>query len=832
MTATDDVAGLVARLDLPTKVRLLTGASAFTLHGEPSVGLHEMAFSDGPTGVRGLRFTGGEAVALFPNATLLSSAWDEDAAHEVGGALAEEAERQRIHVVLGPTINLHRTALGGRLFEAFSEDPLLTGRLAAAYVRGMQGRGVAACLKHLVANESETLRNYVDSVVSERALREVYLLPFEIALHDGGAWSVMAAYNDVNGTTATEQVHVNTEVVKGEWGWDGLLMSDWYATKSAAPAANGGLDLVMPGPDGPWGEALLEAVRAGEVAEEVLDDHVARLLRLAGRVGALEGEGRTARTWPSTGLAPTDPARRAQLRRLATDGMVVLKNVDATLPLQRTASVALVGRLALETTCMGGGSAQVTPPHQVSVADGLREALGDAVVVVDGVDVRARPLPAAPGVLSDPATGEPGVQVTYLDEAGAEMRTEHAGTAAVGVGFDDDLPRPVAGLVLRGVLARGGAVRLGAIGTGRWSISVDGEVVHEPVLVAEGYDPGEAVLRPSTSTTDLELRDGAEIEARVQVVATEPRPGPDGTTGFLSHVAASGMGLKALVAGPVPPAPGPVVEAAAAAAADADVAVVVVGLTEEQETEAVDKTTLVLPGEQDALVEAVAAAASRTVVVVNASTPVLMPWYDRVDAVLVVGLPGQEGGHAVADALLGVREPAGRLVTSWPAADGAAPAWDTVPDGLRLEYADDVFVGYRGWAAGRAPAPAHWLGAGEGYGSWEHGQLRLVDPGEPGVRGPRVAVEVRNTSGRPSREVVQVYLRPAEADREREPVRLVGFTAVRVGAGESALVEVATDHRLWRRWDDEAGTWGAPLRGGDLLVARGLGDIRSSCPAP
>ncbi|GAB4067953.1 glycoside hydrolase family 3 C-terminal domain-containing protein [Angustibacter speluncae] len=831
MTTTDDLAGLVARLDLPTKVRLLTGASAFTLHGAPAIGLHEMAFSDGPTGVRGLRFTGGEAVALFPNATLLSSAWDEDAAREMGEALAEEAERQRIHVVLGPTINLHRTALGGRLFEAYSEDPLLTGRVAAAYVRGMQSRGIAACLKHLVANESETLRNYVDSVVSERALREVYLLPFEIALEDGGAWSVMAAYNDVNGTTATEQAHVNTEVVKDGWGWDGLLMSDWYATKSAGPAANGGLDLVMPGPDGPWGDALLAAVRDGEVAEAVLDDHVTRLLRLAARVGALAGDGRPARAWPATSPAPTDPARRAQLRRLATDGMVVLKN-DGVLPLEPSSSVALVGRLALETTCMGGGSAQVTPPHQVSVADGLLEALGGSVVVVDGVPVRARPLPAAPEALTDPVTGKPGARVTYLDADGAEMRTEHVGAAAVGVGFDDDLPRPVAGLVLRGTLVRGGAVRLGAIGTGRWTIRAGGEVVHEAELVAEGYDPGEAVLRPSVSTTDLELADGVEVEARVQVVATEPRPGPDGSLGFLSHVAASGTGLKALVAAPVPPPTGPVLDAAATAAGAADVAVVVVGLTEEQETEAVDKTTLALPGEQDALVEAVARTAARTVVVVNAATPVLMPWYDRVDAVLVVGLPGQEGGHAVADALLGVREPAGRLVTTWPAADGAAPAWDTVPDGLRLEYADDVFVGHRGWVAGRAPAPAHWLGAGEGYGSWEYGQLRLVDPGEPGVRGPRVAVEVRNTSARASREVVQVYLRPDEADRDREPVRLVGFGAARVEAGGSAVVEVATDARLWRRWDDAAGTWGTPLRGGDLLVARGLGDVRSSCPSP
>src|SRR4051812_24577943 len=244
---TPDHATLIKSLDLPAKVRLLTGATAFTLAPEPAIGLGEMRFSDGPTGVRGLKFSGGRGVALFPNATLLASAWDETAAYEVGRLLAEEALAQEIHVVLGPTINLHRSALGGRLFEAYSEDPLLTGKLAAAYVRGMQDAGVAACLKHLIANESETDRNTVNSVVDESTLRELYLLPFEIAVSESDPWSIMAAYNDVNGVAATEQAHVNNEVVKGEWGWRGLIMSDWFPTKTAAPAANGGLDLVMPG---------------------------------------------------------------------------------------------------------------------------------------------------------------------------------------------------------------------------------------------------------------------------------------------------------------------------------------------------------------------------------------------------------------------------------------------------------------------------------------------------------------------------------------------------------------------------------------------------------
>ncbi|MDF2091364.1 glycoside hydrolase family 3 C-terminal domain-containing protein [Knoellia sp. 3-2P3] len=821
MTTDNPYAALLAKLDLRTKVRLLTGETAFTLWGEEGIGLAPMAFSDGPTGVRGLKFTGGEKVALFPNATVLASAWNEQAAREVGEMLAEEAERQRIHVVLGPTINLHRSPLGGRLFEQYSEDPLLTGRLAAAYVKGLQDKGIGACLKHLVANESETLRNYMNSVVSEEALREVYLLPFEIAVEESNPWSIMAAYNDVNGVAATEQDHVNNEVVKDEWGWDGLLMSDWFATKTSAPAALGGLDLVMPGPDGPWGEALARDVESGAVPESVVDEHVTRLLRLAERVGALGGPERH-RRWPTQSTAPDAPERRAQLRRLATDGMVVLQN-SGVLPLDPagTGTLALVGRHGVETVCMGGGSAQVNPPYQVSIAEGLRAAIGDRLTVVDGVEVRERPVVADPRWLRDPETGETGVRVRHYDADGALLGDAHSDIASVSVGWDDSFPRPVETVTIAARVSQGGRAQLGALGVGAWTLKVDGADLAGTTLVAEGYDPGESMLKPPAWTHEADLAEGALVEATVTLVRSEPQPAPTGEVNQLSHIIASGMGLKSLVARPVPAAAEETIAAAVEAARAADVAVVVVGLTEEQETEALDKHTLALPGEQDALVAAVAEVASRTVVVVNAATPVLMPWAAAVDAVVVVGLPGQEGGHAVADALLGVREPAGRLVTSYPAADGDAPAWDVVPTDLRLEYTDGTFVGYRGFAAGHAKAPAWWFGHGLGYGSWDYLSAQLSRTTAAGA--PRLEVTVHNNSERDSREVVQVYLQPAETD---QPVRLVGWSAAEVAAGGTSTVTVDCDARLWRRWDSEADRWSVLADGGELLVARGLGDVR------
>ncbi len=770
----------LARLTLARKVRLLTGASMFTLRAEEEIGLLPMAFSDGPTGVRGLDFTGGPLTCLFPNATLLASSWRQETAEEVGRLLAEEAERQRIHVVLGPTVNLHRSPLGGRLFEAYSEDPLLSGHLAAGYVSGLQSQGIGACVKHLVANEAETERHGVDSVVDERTLRELYLLPFEIAVADADPWSVMAAYNDVNGIAATEQGPVNNEILKDEWGWRGLLMSDWFATRTAAAAANGGLDLVMPGPTGPWGPELVAAVEAGDVEESVVDDHLRRLLRLATRVGALDAP----REWRTDLPEPGGDVRREQLTRLAAEGMTVLANDDA-LPLARGTSVALIGRLALETTCMGGGSASVRAPHQVSIATGLTEAT-DGVTVVDGVAVRARP--RAAGAL-DMRVRMYGASGTLLSDAvSAEGRT-------VGFMPDQELAEPVTRVVLSARVP-GGAMRIGVLGVGTATVTVGG-ASYDVVLDSESDDIGADFLRPPGWQSDVLL---------------------DGPTELTADLTLGGWAGLGLVAEPTPPGDDEAIAAAVAAAASADVAVVVVGLTEEQETEAFDKSTLALPGRQDELVSAVAAAARRTVVVVNAATPVLMPWAEEVDAILWAGLPGQEGGHAVAAALLGDIEPAGRLVTSFPAADGASPAWDVVPTDGRLAYEEGVFVGYRGYAARRAPAPAYWFGWGLGYGEWEYGDVTLA--------GSVVTVPVTNVSGRPSREVVQVYLQPSEAD---QPIRLVGFATVSLSASETRTVEVSCDPRAARTWAD--GAW-RPLTRGRLLVARGLGDIRGEVTLP
>ncbi|MFZ0529079.1 MAG: glycoside hydrolase family 3 N-terminal domain-containing protein, partial [Propionicimonas sp.] len=266
-----DLRQRVARLSLAQKVRLLSGSSFWAIEPEPDAGLRRFVVSDGPVGVRGEKWDDRDWSANSPSPTALAASWDEDLIGRIGGLMAAEARRKGVDVVLAPTVNLHRTPVGGRHFECYSEDPLLSGRIGAAWVNGLQASGVGACVKHFVGNDQETDRMAVNNLIEERPLRELYLAPFEHITEHARPWSFMAAYNQVNGATMTESPLIK-DVLKGEWGSDGLLMSDWFATRSTAESANAGLDLAMPGPVTPWGAALVAAVEAGTVAEAEIDD--------------------------------------------------------------------------------------------------------------------------------------------------------------------------------------------------------------------------------------------------------------------------------------------------------------------------------------------------------------------------------------------------------------------------------------------------------------------------------------------------------------------------------------------------------------------------------
>ena len=609
LPALDDseLAARVASLSLEQKVRLLTGADFWSLHPEPAVGLRRLVVSDGPAGVRGERWDERDPSANVPSPTALAATWDEALVEELGGLLASEARRKGVDVVLAPTVNLHRTPYAGRHFECFSEDPLLTARIGVSYVLGLQDGGVGATVKHFIANDSETERMTLDARLDERTLREMYLAPFEAIVREAGVWSVMASYNAVNGEAMTESSLLR-DILQRELGFDGLVMSDWFATRSTTASARAALDLVMPGPDGPWDDALVEAVRAGKVDPATIDDKVLRVLRLAARVGALEG------TVPARPPAFDDGDIAATLRRIAAAGFVLARNERALLPLDRgrLERIAVIGPNAAAARTLGGGSATVLPPYTVSPLDGLRTALGPGVQVDHSPGVQpGRRIPVAPASLVHvPGTSEPGVEVRFLDGRGALLASERRGGCAFKWLGSLDVAGTVARIEVHTALRATGSGRyaIGASGLGRYRLALDGQQAFDERLeLPPGADIVEGLMVPPQAVHIREL--GARQEIGIVLTHDVEAPAPGGGPLAVSFQ------LNA-----APPYAGDdrEIERAVAMAAEADAVVLVVGTTEEVESEGFDRATLSLPGRQDELVRRVAAANRNTVVVVNA----------------------------------------------------------------------------------------------------------------------------------------------------------------------------------------------------------------------
>jgi beta-glucosidase len=730
--------------------------------------------SDGPSGVRGTSWDERRTSLLFPNPTAVAAAWDPALAERIGRLNGAQARDKGVHVQLAPTINLHRTPLGGRHFENFSEDPLLTARIGAAFVKGVQSAGVAATAKHFVGNDSETARMSYDARIGEEALDELYLRPFEEAVK-AGAWAVMAAYNKVNGTSMTENRELLTGVLKERWGFDGVVVSDWTAIRSTEESAGAGMDVEMPGlPTSPWRDRLVEAVRAGRVAEELIDDKALRVLRLAARVGALDG-------FPEPPPATTPSDARAQLREAAAQAAVLLRNENGALPLNGPRRLAVIGPNAVRFSAQGGGSAHVNPEHVVTPVDGLRRALGDGteLIVRPGVYPHPRLAPLPLALTTEPETGERGVRLDFFDAGGALIESQHR--KAAHFVFLGGIPSGTARIVARTSMtpAEDGVHTFAIAGAGEYELRVAGTRT-AVTLTPDHGDPVEALLRPPEHRVEVELRAGAPVPVELHYT-----PAPR------SFGAAFGIGHH----GPRP-AEDDALAAAVAAARDADAAVVVVGTNDDVESEGFDRTSLALPGRQDELVSAVAAANPRTIVVVNAGAPVLMPWRDEVAAVLWAWLPGQEGGDAVADVLTGAAEPGGRLPTTFPASHDGVLSPVPAGDGT-LHYAEGTAIGYRHYTSAQVAYP---FGHGLGYTAWEYESLT--------VSGGVAEVTVHNTGSRAGREVVQCY---AFADGT---VRLAGFAAAEAAPGDSVTVRITLDERL-------------PVPG-TLRAGRSVTDLRTS----
>jgi beta-glucosidase len=814
---TDD-RDLLAGLGLEDKVRLLTGVDNWRTCPLPAIGLRPMVMSDGPAGVRGQSMDERNPSASLPCPSALGATWDPGLVGALAFALGTEARSKGVDVLLAPTINVMRTPLGGRGFESFGEDPVLIARMAVAYVDGLRRAGVAAAAKHYVGNDSETQRWTYDARIAEHVLRELYLVPFEACVREADLDLVMTGYNQVNGVTMTEHELLLSRILKDEWGFQGVALSDWHAARSTVATALAGLDLAMPGPGGPWGGQLTAAVRAGVVSEDEVDAKLLRILRLARRVGALGPNGAD-RSTSNGGPVLADPAL---LRRCAAAAFTLLSNKADVLPLDpgTIRSIALIGPNAVSPVTQGGGSATVP---QVSVSTPAR-ALTEALAGVDPqtqVTVRPGcvtwsnvPEPEA-AALRDPDTGEPGVRLEFRSEEGDLAGTEHR-TATMFTWWDG-LPAGI-GWGGRGTIvlrtryraAHTGPHVIGAGGVGLLTLTVDGR------QVAQGHpgvpaDPVEVMVRPGEIRATVDLAEGQEAEVGISL---RPEDWPEGPVGIRLGIVPAPDGAALL-------------REAVEAARSADAAIVVVGSGPTTESEGFDRPGLALPGDQDELVRRVAEVNHRTVVVVNAGMPVLMPWADQVAAIGYCWLPGQAMGDALADVLLGHTEPGGRLPVTIPVAEADCPVLHSVPEGGRLEYTEGLLIGYRGYdQAGRTPRFA--FGHGLGYTTWEYLSASAESTAVGPDGGLELTVVIRNTGPRRGREVVQAYVEPVTAEAGRPVRTLAAFAAATAEAGENAEVRLTLPARAFARYDETARAWTWPPGEFAVRIGRSSADLRLS----
>jgi beta-glucosidase len=760
------------KASLMTAVGKPTGSHATGyIPGIDRLGVPGLSFTDGPGGVRD-----GQPATALPSPVSLAASFDTELARRYGTVMGTEAKSRGYQVIYGPMVNIVRTPLGGRDFETLGEDPQLAAGIAASEIEGIQAQGVAAQVKHYAGNNQENARTTSSSDIDERTLQEIYLPAFEKAVKDANVWSVMCAYNKVNGVYACENATILRDILIDTWKFDGVIDTDYPANHSTVASALAGLDQEFSGTT--YFQQLPAAVAAGQVPQSVLDDAARRILRLEFRTGQFDP--------PATPPTVDYDQDSAFARQAAEDGSVLLKNSGGTLPLDTSelTSLAVIGPNADTAITGGGGSSAVTPYKKVDPLTGLRARLGDSV------DVTAVKAGQGSGVPAIPASALSGLQGEYFANktlSGTPALTRSDST----IDFDWGTGSPDPSLPADGFSARWTGT-LTAPATAAYTFgatSDDGSRIYlDGKLIADNWgDHGVSTVKSSP----------------VQLTAGEPHS-------LKVEYYENAGGASVSIGWTAPGLPDPSLQAAAAAAAKADAAVVVVG---DSSSEGSDRKTLALPGNEDDLIRAVAAANPRTVVVLRAGAPVLMPWLSDVPAVLDMWYPGQEDGNALAALLTGDAAPGGRLPVSFPASDtqtptAAAPGRYPAVNGV-YTYSEGLDVGYR-WYQQENQTPLFPFGYGLTYTSFRLSHLRAA-PGvltvAPDGSAPvHVSVDVTNTGHRTGTDVVQLYLGHPAGSGE-PPKTLATFAKVSLRPGQTTTVRLTLTADDLRVWDSAAHDW-------------------------
>jgi beta-glucosidase len=816
MAMSDRIEDLLGQMTLQEKVSLLAGSDMWHTVAIERLGIPALKMSDGPNGARGGgSLVGGTKAACFPAGISLASTWNTDLVQRVGQALGQEARSKGAHVLLAPTVNIHRSPLNGRNFENYSEDPYLSARMAVAYINGVQSEGVGTSVKHYICNDSEFERNTINSEVDERTLREIYLPPFEAAIREAKSWTIMASYNLVNGVAASEHPYLLTEILRDEWGYDGLAVSDWFmSVKSTAPSVNAGLDLEMPGP-GVWrGDLLLQAVERGEVDEATLDTSIRRLLHLLQRAGVFEHPEEPAEQGNDL------PEHRALIREAGAEGIVLLKNEDNVLPFQREKlnSVAIIGPNAKVARIMAGGSAQVNAHYAITPYDGVVAKLGEQVEI--GYELgcpnhKQLPQFEMDQLLAGAEGNEHGWRADYFNGpalAGSPIYTEISKQPELmwfgsNINPNFDVHNFSMRATARFTPAKTGTYTFSLTSAGLSRLFINGELAVENWTQQE---PGESYFGMGST----------EVKAERQLVAGQAY------TLTLEYAKNQDGLIAAVRPGCLPPLPEDGIERAVALASRSDVALIFAGLSGEWESEGFDRHNIDLVGQQNELIARVAAANKRTIVVLNTGSPIAMPWLEQVTAVVQAWFPGQECGNAIADVLFGDVNPSGKLPQTFPVRLEDNPAYLNYPgENGKVRYGEGLFVGYRYYEKKKI-APLFPFGFGLSYTTFDYDNLRL----SASAIGPEdtleVQVDVTNTGERAGKEIVQLYVRDVQSRLHRPDKELKAFAKVELEPGEHKTVSLTLGRQALAYYDDLAQAWVAEAGEFEVLVGSSSQTIR------
>jgi beta-glucosidase len=789
------VEALLGKLTLEEKITLIGGIDDFYTRPIPRLGIPSFRMSDGPMGVHDYGPT-----TAYPAGILLAASWDPELARRVGASMGKDARARGVHFILAPGMNIYRSPLNGRNFEYFGEDPFLASRMAVGVIEGIQSQGVIATAKHFIANNSEYGRMDHSSDMDERTMREIYLPAFEASVREAKAGALMDAYNLVNGVYMTQNNLLNVQIAKKEWGFDGIIMSDWGATHDGIAAANNGLDLEMPNAAFMNAATLLPAIKSGAVTEATIDDKVRRLLRKTIEFGFFDRE------QTDTNIPLYSQEGRQLVLEEAREGMVLLKNENHLLPLDREKikTIAVLGPNAYPAVIGGGGSSLTKPFNAVSFLEGISDMAGQRVRVLylaestplDDI-VNQTQFVATPG-------GTAGLKGEYFDNEEfkgkpALARTDQRIDFHWGEGSYRD-----------GGPADHFAVRW----TGyfvpqteddyRFYTSADDGVrlyINDDMVIDDWRRHGETL-----NTYLKHLEAGKAYKLRLEYF--ENVGAATARFGISAVSVALGEETKKL-------------------AAKADAVILCMGFDPNSEGEGGDRTFR--PGGQDIFIQQVASVNKNVVVVLNAGGNVDMSkWLDQVPAVLHAWYPGQEGGTALGQILFGDFSPSGKLPATFERRWEENPTFHSYypqKGDKRVEYSEGIFMGYRGYEKA-GTKPLFPFGYGLSYTTFTYSDLKIAPAAKGSAALLAVSFNVKNTGSRQGAEIAEVYVGDSHAPLPRPAKELKGFAKVSLRPGESKQITVLLDRRAFSFYDAAKHDWAIAPGEFGILVGSSSADIR------